>query len=422
MFLLFTYKTKRWVVGPLSIQDTFLGDEFVKLSQSCAGSSYLNLVKVQSWFGLFYFLDIFPYSTKYYVLCPESQEGFRVRNEELDGFLRVAEKNMQTLKQGGKIEKLPVTQQADGTKNDAETQHILKELSKPQAVNDVKKEFEKINKPDHPYSFPPFGMRILTGVIDLALVILIFVIVWFGTGIDGTYALQALIGVFFVYFVGCELSPWQGTIGKKMFGQLVVTENLEKISPLQALFRYVLYSPTIYFTFLSPINLISMIVSPRNRTIHDIVTKTMVIHTTRDLQKADLKTNPVTMKTTEKGDTTLPKEILPGIAWTFNQTKYTSKEKFNEEIKAMNNKTWKPDQVVYPKREIRVSLEIPWENPPNDLFQFTFESNNLENFTALDLMYQLTNAVARHDLGDKRYFEGLWYDEQNNKYWVDLGS
>lgn len=40
------------------------------------------------------------------------------------------------------------------------------------------------------------------------------------------------------YFVICESSSWQGTLGKKLFGLQVVSERYQRLSPSQALIRY----------------------------------------------------------------------------------------------------------------------------------------------------------------------------------------
>lgn len=120
-------------------------------------------------------------------------------------------------------------------------------------------------------------------------------------------------------------------------------------------------------------------------------------------------------------------KILFGILWTFRGKKYRSKEKFSREIKQYQIRitgkdTWKPDEIVIKKPQIEILLERDWEYPPDDKIEFTLESENSKNFTALDLLFQLNNILAGCDLGDNRFFEGLRFNSESGQYVLKLGS
>ena len=124
--------------------------------------------------------------------------------------------------------------------------------------------------------------------------------------------------------------------------------------------------------------------------------------------------------------TTNDTEILRDIYWSFDE-KYESKEAFDSEMKQYQvdigkEDTWQPDSIVLEQPAISLLLEMGWADPPLDEVTFQLESENKENFTALDLMFQLNNVLAEYDLGDHRFFEGLDHDPEDNRYTIRLGS
>ena len=120
-------------------------------------------------------------------------------------------------------------------------------------------------------------------------------------------------------------------------------------------------------------------------------------------------------------------KILFDVLWNFCGKNYESKKDFNRAIKKYQldikgKDTWQPDQIVIEKPEIEIFFERDWEYPPDDKIQFTLESENRKNFTALDLMFRLNKKIAEYDLGDFCFFEGLTFDSANNRYILHLGS
>lgn len=120
-------------------------------------------------------------------------------------------------------------------------------------------------------------------------------------------------------------------------------------------------------------------------------------------------------------------KILFNILWTFGGKKYKSRKVFDRAIKKYQIKitgkdTWNANEIVSEKPQIEIFYERDWEYPPDDIIEFTLESENKQNFTALDLMFQLNNKIAEYDLGDFCFFEGLKFDAQIKKYVLHLGS
>lgn len=120
-------------------------------------------------------------------------------------------------------------------------------------------------------------------------------------------------------------------------------------------------------------------------------------------------------------------KILFDVIWTFRRKIYGSKKIFSRavkkhQIKITGKDSWQADEIVIEKPQIKVILERDWEYPPDDRIEFALESEDRKNFTALDLMFQLNNFLAGYDLGDKCFFEGLKFDAENKKYFLNLGS
>ncbi len=132
------------------------------------------------------------------------------------------------------------------------------------------------------------------------------------------------------------------------------------------------------------------------------------------------------MSNKEQNSTENPK-ILFDILWNFCRKIYKSKKPFDQAIKKYQVKitgkdTWNSGKVVIEKPEIEIFFDRDWEYPPDDKIEFTLQSENAKNFTALDLMFQLNNKIAAYDLGDFCFFEGLKYDSKLKKYVLHLGS
>ncbi len=120
-------------------------------------------------------------------------------------------------------------------------------------------------------------------------------------------------------------------------------------------------------------------------------------------------------------------KILFDVRWTFRGKIYGSKKVFSRavkkhQIKITGKDSWQAGETVIEKPQIKVVLERDWEYPPDDKIEFTLESKNRKNFTALDLMFQLNNFLAGYDLGDNCFFEGLKFDAESKKYLLNLGS
>jgi len=80
--------------------------------------------------------------------------------------------------------------------------------------------------------------------------------------------------IMIAYFVACESSPWQGTLGKKVLGMKVVDESFGRISAKTALLRYL----TKYLsTFVLGLGFIWIIFDSKKQGWHDKLAKTFVI-------------------------------------------------------------------------------------------------------------------------------------------------
>ena len=57
------------------------GGVIKKTCSICSQENYFNLIRVRDWFDLF-FIPIFPYSTKYYLICPNCEGGLELEDDE----------------------------------------------------------------------------------------------------------------------------------------------------------------------------------------------------------------------------------------------------------------------------------------------------------------------------------------------------
>jgi uncharacterized RDD family membrane protein YckC len=77
------------------------------------------------------------------------------------------------------------------------------------------------------------------------------------------------------YFVLCESSRWQATLGKKLFGMKVVTEQYQKLTVKDALVRYL---SKYLSTFVLLLGYIWIIFDSRKQGWHDKIAGTFVIN------------------------------------------------------------------------------------------------------------------------------------------------
>lgn len=85
-----------------------------------------------------------------------------------------------------------------------------------------------------------------------------------------------------IYFIGCELSPWKGTVGKRMMSMKVLDDNHGKVDVFRLIIRYV--TKIISLTLLG-IGYWPLLFGSKKRPIPDRLSHTMVIALTPIKQK-----------------------------------------------------------------------------------------------------------------------------------------
>lgn len=148
--------------------------------------------------------------------------------------------------------------------------------------------------------------------------------------------------------------------------------------------------------------------------------------------------------------------IMNSVYWSFNMEDYSSKEAFSTAVQEyhsdleFNDSKWNPDEVVIQAPEINVCYEA-WVDGLQSLLkneflvdEDAFSDDNYEDgqyqveiyavltasngqyFTALDILYQISNQVKNKELGDHTFFEGLSLskEKENNLpiYFLYCGS
>jgi uncharacterized RDD family membrane protein YckC len=131
-------------------------------------------------------------------------------------------------------------------------------------------------------SYAGFTRRLLAFIIDRILIWLLFsVVLGYAEGIS-IYSIGSLFGaqtivveiLVMVYFVACETSSWQGTLGKRLLNMKVVSEQYQKVTAAQAMWRFT-WKYLSAFVFL--LGFIWVIFDARKQGWHDKLAHTYVI-------------------------------------------------------------------------------------------------------------------------------------------------
>ncbi|MCA9661621.1 MAG: hypothetical protein KC486_24995 [Myxococcales bacterium] len=133
---------------------------------------------------------------------------------------------------------------------------------------------------------------------------------------------------------------------------------------------------------------------------------------------------------------TNPEALLRRVLWSCNREVYADAAAFDAAIRKyyrdldVDLERWRGDDLVLAAPRVHVQF-MCWENDDQVEPRLLLEASDPAGFTALDLLSQTHNAVARylreHDatLGDHRFFEGLSAaagDREVPLYFVDFGS
>ncbi len=109
----------------------------------------------------------------------------------------------------------------------------------------------------------------------------------------------------------------------------------------------------------------------------------------------------------------LPEEIMGDTLWSFAGDTYDTRAEFSDEVREYHldiegEDTWRPDEVVLPVPRVKVSYEYWNDDGDEEEAELDLTAENGKNFTALDLLFQIHNAVVERlrDM-DHHFFEGL---------------
>ena len=82
------------------------------------------------------------------------------------------------------------------------------------------------------------------------------------------------ISVWGVYYVYCETSPWQATVGKKIVGLKVTDLSGNKVTTGQAITRYLMMIPACLLLF---IGILMVAFTEKKQGLHDKVARALVV-------------------------------------------------------------------------------------------------------------------------------------------------
>ncbi|MTH53655.1 RDD family protein [Bacillus mangrovi] len=128
-----------------------------------------------------------------------------------------------------------------------------------------------------------FWIRCAAFLIDYAILSLIFIIpsiMMIGgdpaenTTMRFSIFTFALVPAVILYFTILPMTKWQGTIGKKLLGLKIINENGGRVSPGQAILRYIGY---VISNAIFTVGFIMAAFTDRKRGLHDMIAKTYVV-------------------------------------------------------------------------------------------------------------------------------------------------
>jgi len=131
-------------------------------------------------------------------------------------------------------------------------------------------------------NYAGFTKRLLAFIIDRIIIWIVICLILGFTLDHGIYSMwnffgvQGIIGeiLVYIYFVVCETSSWQGTLGKHLLGMKVVNEQYGKVTASQAMWRFTWK----YLSFfVLALGFIWVIFDPKKQGWHDKLAKTYVI-------------------------------------------------------------------------------------------------------------------------------------------------
>lgn len=131
-------------------------------------------------------------------------------------------------------------------------------------------------------NYAGFIKRLLAFIIDrLCIWMLLYACLGYAEGIS-IYSISSLFGaqsiiielLVMAYFVICESSSWQGTLGKHLLGLRVVTERYTTVTASQAMWRFTWKYLSTFVFFLG---FIWVIFDPKKQGWHDKLAHTYVI-------------------------------------------------------------------------------------------------------------------------------------------------
>ena len=131
-------------------------------------------------------------------------------------------------------------------------------------------------------------------------------------------------------------------------------------------------------------------------------------------------------------DHALPRNIMRDTLWSFTGDTFDSSEAFSEAVQQYHmditgKDTWEPDLMVLPAPRVTVAYTyFGYDDEEEATIELT--AANDRDFTALDLLFKIHNAVIDQLSGDDHhFFEGLSLNSAPSGnspplYLLDLGS
>jgi hypothetical protein len=118
----------------------------------------------------------------------------------------------------------------------------------------------------------------------------------------------------------------------------------------------------------------------------------------------------------EVTSTTMAKQLLPDAAlnkvvWSFTGGRCDDASEFSERVREyqidiLGTDEWAPDEIILPVPQVLISY--PVDNADGDVETIRLTSANKDAFTALDLLYQIHNAIVESvEHSDHHFNEGL---------------
>lgn len=259
----------------------------------CNNSVSLELVKLSTWFTLF-FIPVFPYENRKLLVCPICGAYEEISKEEFDeletlkrqGLLEIKVNNSGRLKTETQLNYIKEMQEFEEEKNRLKNEQVA-EMQIPAQTTQVnaldKKAIPQVDDPrtentsETTFTESILRPRFWGAFVDYLVVIIPLCLMFFSSS-ENVIFIGFLLLLIILVMQATLLAISGQSLGKKFFKlKIVRSSDGQKAGFIKTYVIRTLINGLLYFSIIYPVIDITMITRPDRRCLHDIIAGTKVI-------------------------------------------------------------------------------------------------------------------------------------------------